>query len=378
MPLLVQKRVISRVIGIDKAEAWARLLVGTRYTLRGYHGTVSYGSGQPMGAYSSWCAMALTHHVLVHVSALRAGYPHFWDYALLGDDLVIANAAVATEYRKLLDQLDMPISPVKTHVSKDTYEFAKRWIHNREEITGFAISGLKSVWKKYPLLRNFLETQSHHGWSLLPDKHPDLISSIYQVYGRFEQSKRVIKLYMVFDSLANAKMTGNYLLLLTTLTEYFPTHLSSEQLLTYVPTDLTSRGKTLVIKAKKKLTERDLETFQKDAYIVNDRLNRELAENFPSLSGQDYRALLREYSPIVKVLNELIDKSMNSLLMVFNDSPETEEFYLSLGLSKYHVSRGIFTMRASHSIALADSMVVKAILDLLRENQGDLDAISTR
>jgi hypothetical protein len=145
-----------------------------------------------------------------------------------------------------------------------------------------------------------------------------------------------------------------------------------------VPTDLTSRGKTLVIKAKKKLTERDLETFQKDAYIVNDRLNRELAENFPSLSGQDYRALLREYSPIVKVLNELIDKSMNSLLMVFNDSPETEEFYLSLGLSKYHVSRGIFTMRASHSIALADSMVVKAILDLLRENQGDLDAISTR
>lgn len=70
--------------------------------------------------------MALTHHVIVQVAALRSGIYGFKSYAILGDDVVIADDRVAEEYRKLLDTLDMPISESKTHVSKDTYEFAKR------------------------------------------------------------------------------------------------------------------------------------------------------------------------------------------------------------------------------------------------------------
>lgn len=70
--------------------------------------------------------MALTHHVIVQVASLRAGFDQFWDYALLGDDVVIANTAVAEEYKKILQDLDMPISLSKTHNSKDLYEFAKR------------------------------------------------------------------------------------------------------------------------------------------------------------------------------------------------------------------------------------------------------------
>jgi hypothetical protein len=34
------------------------------------------------------------------------------------------------------------ISKTKTHVSYDTYEFAKRWIKNGKEITGLPLKGL--------------------------------------------------------------------------------------------------------------------------------------------------------------------------------------------------------------------------------------------
>lgn len=79
--------------------------------------------------------MALTHHFIVRLAALKVGKPHFNNYALLGDDIVIANDEVAGKYRELLAILDMPISESKTHVSNDTYEFAKRWIQNGIEIS---------------------------------------------------------------------------------------------------------------------------------------------------------------------------------------------------------------------------------------------------
>lgn len=89
--------------------------------------------------------MALTHHLIVRVAALRAGFPHFRAYALLGDDLVIANAAVAHQYRILCSVLDMPISETKSHISDDIFEFAKRWFISGIEFTGFSIAGLFSV-----------------------------------------------------------------------------------------------------------------------------------------------------------------------------------------------------------------------------------------
>lgn len=369
MPISLQKRVLAFVVTKDYVDAWARTLVGYEYTLSGLTRTVKYGAGQPMGAYSSWCAMALTHHYLVNVAALRAGYPHFKDYALLGDDLVIANAAVALEYRSLLRTLDMPVSEAKTHVSNDTYEFAKRWIHAGEEITGFAISGLKSVWKRYSLLHNFLQTQQHHGWNICRDRVPELISSIYREFGRPTQVERVIKLYMVFDSLANAKIRKDYSEIAIAISKWFPANLDAQHVekLKCLST-LGQFSKELLTQAKRRLVERDLEKFQRDAYKVNDRLNKDLAEHFPNLSAQDYRAALREYHPLVVVLNYLIDDSMNLLLIAFGEEGEEKSnFYLEAGLSKYFVSEGVFSMRASHSINLAQSMVTKSLLEVLND-----------
>lgn len=173
MPIALQKRVVSFLYNsAEKSEAWASILVDVPFSFVSpskEKKQVRYGTGQPMGAFSSWPVMALTHHVIVQVSAIRAGLsgsrlrPVFVDYALLGDDLVIGNNKVAAEYKKLLSVLDMPFSKEKTHVSKTTFEFAKRWFHKNEEVTGFSVSGLLSVWKSYPLLHNFLATQSKHG-----------------------------------------------------------------------------------------------------------------------------------------------------------------------------------------------------------------------
>lgn len=70
--------------------------------------------------------MAITHHYIVRLAALRCNKLHFRDYAILGDDIVISHGEVAEEYKRILATLDMPISEQKTHESVQTYEFAKR------------------------------------------------------------------------------------------------------------------------------------------------------------------------------------------------------------------------------------------------------------
>jgi len=367
MPIALQLKVISMVIGKTRADAWAHILIGYEYTLSRLARVAKYACGQPMGAYSSWCAMALTHHYIVRLAAVRVGIPHFRDYALLGDDLVIANAAVAAEYRNLLSILDMPVSEAKTHVSEDTYEFAKRWVHKGEEITGFGVSGLRAVWKKYSLLHNYLLTQQHHGWCLPTSKHPDLVTTIYRIYGRPAQAERVVKLYMVFDSLQKCKMTGDYSDLLWVVSTWFPGHLSTSLLEELTGSSrLKNVARRVVSEAKRKLVERDLAKFQSDTYVIHNRLNDDLKREFRDLPGQAYRAALREFHPMIMVLNRTIDASIEYLISnsIFDPGPETD--FSALSLSKYHVSKGVFSMRASHSISLAQSMVVKSVLDVLK------------
>jgi hypothetical protein len=87
-----------------------------------------YAVGQPMGSYSSWASFTLTHHLVVQYCAFKCGIFPFTNYIILGDDIVIKNNKVARAYIKFMTALGVEISNHKTHVSKDTYEFAKRWI----------------------------------------------------------------------------------------------------------------------------------------------------------------------------------------------------------------------------------------------------------
>jgi len=70
--------------------------------------------------------LAITHHVIVRIAASKAGLNNFKDYAILGDDIVIANDAVAENYLRLMKTLGVGINLSKSVQSKDFAEFAKR------------------------------------------------------------------------------------------------------------------------------------------------------------------------------------------------------------------------------------------------------------
>lgn len=69
--------------------------------------------GQPLGYYLSWSLFALSHHFIMWWAALRAypqkGLTPFLNYAILGDDVVIGDSAVAREYSLILQGLQVTI-----------------------------------------------------------------------------------------------------------------------------------------------------------------------------------------------------------------------------------------------------------------------------
>ena len=143
LPVTLQRAILAVLVSPEYAAAWYELLCTREYILPRGAGSVKYGAGQPMGAYSSWTTFAISHHAIVRLSAKRAGKSIHWtDYVLLGDDIVLSDEHVAKEYMAILEVLGVKVSETKTHVSNDTYEFAKRWIHFGEEVTGAPLGSL--------------------------------------------------------------------------------------------------------------------------------------------------------------------------------------------------------------------------------------------
>ena len=148
-PLEIQKVVLNKYIGVDKTDAWAKILVDYEFTVswkKDKLRNVKYQSGQPMGAYSSWGVFALSHHFTVQYAAKRAGANlPFTRYLLLGDDLVIFNQEVACEYRKVISEFGVKISEDKSITSNDCFEFAKRFFTKNKEITPFPLASIAEV-----------------------------------------------------------------------------------------------------------------------------------------------------------------------------------------------------------------------------------------
>lgn len=145
---------------------WATLLTRRSYGFYqlGYSkwaGSYKYAVGQPMGAYSSWAMLALTHHFLVQVSAWRARVvpvgTWFSKYAVLGDDLVIADGAVAGAYLTLLKELGMPVNLSKSLVSLNgtCMEFAKRTIYKGKDISPVPLKEMNAAQGLAPAMVSF-------------------------------------------------------------------------------------------------------------------------------------------------------------------------------------------------------------------------------
>nr|QDH90625.1 MAG: RNA-dependent RNA polymerase [Mitovirus sp.] len=83
----------------------------------------------------------LTHHAMVQFAAYRAGEAKWFDrYAVLGDDIVIADDRVAREYRKFCDMVGLGIGIAKSLEARGkTLEFAKKFFFRGELVSGLPV-----------------------------------------------------------------------------------------------------------------------------------------------------------------------------------------------------------------------------------------------
>lgn len=170
LPVVLQEKLLAIFTSEEYAELWRSILCDRTYEVPGdlkktfgakhlwsllgrepnpYEPlSVKYSVGQPMGALSSWAMLAITHHAIVQFAAWRAGWRvWFPDYAVLGDDVVIANGDVAHQYVRFMKEVGVDIGFHKSIISDNlSLEFAKRFYWQGEEVTPFPLLGAAVGW----------------------------------------------------------------------------------------------------------------------------------------------------------------------------------------------------------------------------------------
>lgn len=201
-------------------------------------------------------------------------------------------------------------------MSNNTFEFAKRWFYQGVEITGFSLGGLMSVYKKYPLLYNFLLNQASHGWILPTEVHPGLIRSIFSIqtkpYYISNKVESMCRLYLLFDALMlfeRDKSQEACELFFSRIAPMAPGYTIAGNFISHKEAFIA-----YLTKAKYMLVESDLYKFQNDAYKINVILNDITTRYIQSLGDQissyesDFirRAIALAESAVLKMLISVI------------------------------------------------------------------------
>jgi len=163
LPVILQEFLLAQFTSREFAHHWRCLLSSRYYAIPKWtkdflpswspeymkkNCVVRYAVGQPMGAYSSWAMLALVHHAIVQFAAKRANVVGWFDlYAVLGDDVVIGNRHVATEYTKVMEAIGVNIGFHKSIISKNrSLEFAKRFYYKGVEVTPLPLVAVAVGW----------------------------------------------------------------------------------------------------------------------------------------------------------------------------------------------------------------------------------------
>jgi hypothetical protein len=126
IPAQLYKEVLEPLIGRKGADLWLALMKDRewlapkdlRKAAKNPNLMVRYTRGQPMGLLSSWAALALVHHALVQFAAKRAGWTEWFPhYLVLGDDITIADQAVAEAYLNVCDEFGIKVGLAKSLIS---------------------------------------------------------------------------------------------------------------------------------------------------------------------------------------------------------------------------------------------------------------------
>lgn len=88
----------------------------------------SYNTGQPMGLYGSFPLFHLTHVYLIRylgkIQESRDGRSRRNDFLVLGDDVIITDPKLASQYRLVLKHFDVPVSEGKSITAHSLGQFA--------------------------------------------------------------------------------------------------------------------------------------------------------------------------------------------------------------------------------------------------------------
>lgn len=154
LPVDLTVKILSKIFSDDFGSSWKNLMVNRDFYFslsnqQSYQAPKSlrYSVGQPMGALSSWPALALTHHWILQYCSNLLGRPG-WEnnYEILGDDLVVFDSALADKYLEIAKILGVEINLTKSISSHDrpVFEFAKRTCFGNTDLSPISIKQLLS------------------------------------------------------------------------------------------------------------------------------------------------------------------------------------------------------------------------------------------
>jgi hypothetical protein len=173
LPIDLQVHILD-LLGLD-GKLW-RSILDIPWSFRGKE--YKYAVGQPMGAYSSFAMLAITHHLIVRTAAAKIGINDFTNYAVLGDDIVINHDGVADQYCKIMEALGVSINPYKSIISKDLMEFAKRLMTPTTDISPIGAGAILSIMRKPALIGAFLTELNQKSMANTSGMVRNLLSSV--------------------------------------------------------------------------------------------------------------------------------------------------------------------------------------------------------
>lgn len=219
IPLTIQKQILD-VLGFD-SNLWEQLInLDFLYVEKGRKKLTKYKTGQPLGAYSSFAMLSLTHHFIIQEAYRKVAFENinhvdqanpfrfFKEYCVLGDDVVIWSDLVHNEYLRFLKLLDVDISTSKGYNSPDIFEFAKRiYTRGSKELTPFSPKVITLAFREEEgLLASFYEG-IHKDFLFSKEKFINFIEMNSKRFRMLDKElNRDVITYLVFLSIN--KITG--------------------------------------------------------------------------------------------------------------------------------------------------------------------------
>lgn len=198
IPAYLSKLIFERIFGEEKANAWYDLLVKCEYDLKGEK--YFYGTGQPMGAYSSWPMMAITHHFILYYARIKHSVSNSGQYFLLGDDIVLKGKKIINAYHSVINEFGIPIQLTKSFMGKTMFEFAKRVKYKDSEITPFPLGSLLEANNSYQLITSSFEQARDRGWDAI-SLSQTLFRKIFKIFNKGDRlANNLAKMAWLFNN----------------------------------------------------------------------------------------------------------------------------------------------------------------------------------